>query len=354
MGWGKSNSNSGTHSLAIDNDHIFTDETERDDYFSLNPADLSNETYCVVGGILYKYNGSSWADVSVVIKGADGRDGDAVGEDVTNKLDARILTLEAVDHEHSNKSILNSVTAAFTSEYEAKLANLTDRFKGVFADAVARDATLAAPVNGDYCKQTDTNSFWFYGSGAWIDTGSSSTGDMISSLYDPQGVADDVFNRENHTGLQAKSTVENLERDLDDINAKIASYPIGELFTLGVLEWNVQNVTEDISITTRGFKYSNPTLSDIEFVDTTTSLDYNGVTIENYLPTLETGQFCELIFVNAHGTERDNREFATHTMTTTGGSGSIRVFSGDNGIWSSNDQGLDEQIVYVEIKCIIS
>jgi hypothetical protein len=39
-------------------------------------------------------------------------------------------------------------------------------------------------------------------------------GDMASSVYDPQGIEDDVFARANHTGAQAQSTVTNLVSDL--------------------------------------------------------------------------------------------------------------------------------------------
>ena len=85
----------------------------------------------------------------------------------------------------------------FTASLANKLANIEDRFLGIFADAAARDLAYPTPLNGQYCKQSDTSSFWFYGAGVWTDTGSSSTGDMLASLYDPQGVAGDAFNLDN-------------------------------------------------------------------------------------------------------------------------------------------------------------
>ncbi len=105
----------------------------------------------------------------------------------------------------------------FTANLASKLANIEDRFLGIFADSTARDLAYPTPLNGQYCKQSDTNSFWFYGAGVWTDTGSSSTGDMLSSLYDPQGVAGDAFNRTNHTGEQSIATITGLQAEVDKL-----------------------------------------------------------------------------------------------------------------------------------------
>jgi hypothetical protein len=40
-------------------------------------------------------------------------------------------------------------------------------------------------------------------------------GDMLASMYDPNGIEADVFDRANHTGVQAISTVTNLQSALD-------------------------------------------------------------------------------------------------------------------------------------------
>lgn len=128
-------------------------------------------------------------------------------------------------HNHDNKSILDNTTASFTTAFETKLSNLTDHFKGVFANATARDLAILSPLSGDYCKQTDTGSFWFYGGAVWVDSGSSSTGDMMSAIYDPQNIGDDAFDRANHTGSQDQSTISGLTEALDekqDTNAALA------------------------------------------------------------------------------------------------------------------------------------
>ena len=109
-------------------------------------------------------------------------------------------------------------TEDFTTPQKDKLANLQERFLGVFADATARDTDYPNPLNGQYCKQNDTGSFWFYGAGTWVDTGSNSTGDMLASLYDPQGIAGDTFDRTNHTGMQPTSSVSGLDASLQTLN----------------------------------------------------------------------------------------------------------------------------------------
>ena len=87
---------------------------------------------------------------------------------------------------------------AFTSGDKNKLDNITDNFKGYFADAVERDATITSPAVGFYVIQADTNSLWYYDGAVWINTGSTATGDMLSSIYDPSGRATNVYNTDNH------------------------------------------------------------------------------------------------------------------------------------------------------------
>ncbi|MDQ0391124.1 hypothetical protein [Labrys monachus] len=55
-------------------------------------------------------------------------------------------------------------------------------------------------------------------------TAGTGTGDMLAATYDPQGKAADAFNRTNHTGTQAISTVANLQSSLD---AKAATTAVG-------------------------------------------------------------------------------------------------------------------------------
>ena len=67
-------------------------------------------------------------------------------------------------------------------------------FQGEYADATARDAAVTSPVDGDYVRQLDTATWWFYGSPTpndptklWIDSGKdnlSGANPSIDLLYD--------------------------------------------------------------------------------------------------------------------------------------------------------------------------
>lgn len=86
----------------------------------------------------------------------------------------------------------------FTITEKTKLGNLTDNFKGYFASATARDTSVTTPQLGYYCLQEDTNSIWYYSSSnTWINTGSTSIGNMLKSVYDPTAKNADAFNMGN-------------------------------------------------------------------------------------------------------------------------------------------------------------
>lgn len=105
----------------------------------------------------------------------------------------------------------------FTTTQKDKLANIQERFLGIFADDTARDTAYPTPANGQYCKQENTDTFWFYGAGVWTNTGGSSGGDMLAALYDPQDIGGDAFDRANHTGEQAIGTVTGLQIEIDKL-----------------------------------------------------------------------------------------------------------------------------------------
>lgn len=151
----------------------------------------------------------------------------------------------------------------YTTSEKIKLGNLTDNFKGFFANATARNAANASPAAGNYCLQEDTNSIWYYSSGGqWVNTGSTSIGNMLKSVYDPTAKNADAFlmsnmvetttakvmtdaertklagiatsatanatdatllDRANHTGTQAISTVSGLQAAIDAKQATLVS-----------------------------------------------------------------------------------------------------------------------------------
>lgn len=89
-------------------------------------------------------------------------------------------------------------TEDFTTQEKNKLANLTDYFKGYYADSNSRNSSLTNPQLGWYVLQGNTNTIWYYNGSSWVDTGSASSGDMLKSIYDPMNVNSNVYNVDNH------------------------------------------------------------------------------------------------------------------------------------------------------------
>ena len=108
----------------------------------------------------------------------------------------------------------------YTTAEKNKLANLTDNFKGGFADSIDRDDALTSPEENWYILQHDTDTIWYYKNGVWINTGNKSTGDMLKAIYDPTGINADAFSMGNMVETLDKKVFTSLERQkLDGIEA---------------------------------------------------------------------------------------------------------------------------------------
>jgi len=140
------------------------------------------------------------------------------GAGLTPSQEGNLNANTAARHTHANKATLDATEEAFTTailndinqkvdsdglkqlsteDYTTaeknKLGNITDSFKGFFADSTARDAAITTPASGFYVIQDDTDSVWFYDGAAWVNTGNTSTGDMLKAVYDPTSVSGDAF-----------------------------------------------------------------------------------------------------------------------------------------------------------------
>lgn len=62
----------GGASLAVRDEFIFDNNTDRDDYFTVNPSKLKENINVVVSGKLQKYSNSNFVDISSVIQGGRG------------------------------------------------------------------------------------------------------------------------------------------------------------------------------------------------------------------------------------------------------------------------------------------
>jgi len=140
------------------------------------------------------------------------------GAGLTPSQEGNLNANTAARHTHANKATLDATEEAFTTSIlnninqkvdsdglkqlstedyttaeKNKLGNITDSFKGFFADSTARDAAIITPASGFYVIQDDTDSVWFYDGAAWVNTGNTSTGDMLKAVYDPTSVSADAF-----------------------------------------------------------------------------------------------------------------------------------------------------------------
>ena len=97
--------------------------------------------------------------------------------------------------------IIQNMEASFTSALLTKLNNITDLYKGLYATSTDLNTAYPSPSSGWSAWVTGTGTMWSVSAGTWVDTGSSSFGDMLASTYDPQAIGADSFLRTNHTGM---------------------------------------------------------------------------------------------------------------------------------------------------------
>lgn len=116
-------------------------------------------------------------------------------------------------NETSDDLVEGNTHLFLTPALKSKLENLQDNYKGYFQDNSALQAAHPSPSAGSWAtlESTDTVWVWDAGTTAWVNTGASSVGDMLASIYDPQGVSADAFDRANHTGSQLASTISDLD-----------------------------------------------------------------------------------------------------------------------------------------------
>jgi hypothetical protein len=135
------------------------------------------------------------------------------GPGMTPQQVADLAACVADKHTHTNKAVLDLVQEAYTTAEKTKLGNLTDNFKGLFADAAARNAAVATPLTGNYVLQEDTNTVWYYNGSSWLNTGVTSAGDMLKAVYDPTSKNADAFNMASMVETATKKVMTEVERD---------------------------------------------------------------------------------------------------------------------------------------------
>lgn len=108
-------------------------------------------------------------------------------------------TLEELDKKVDKEEGKQLSQENFTTAFMQKLSQLDNNFKGYFLTEEQIADAVEAPTMGNYVlvKLNDSSTVFFYDGTEWKDTGSSSLGDMMAVIYDPSGIAGDVFDVDN-------------------------------------------------------------------------------------------------------------------------------------------------------------
>lgn len=148
--------------------------------------------------------GKSW-----YIQKKNGAWGNWVSITDQNVLDSAMNT--KVDKVNGMGLSKNDFTDAYKSNVDSLVA--TNYFRGYF-DTIAQIQALANPKNGWFGLVQETKTIWYYNT-TWKDLGNTNTGDMKAIIYDPNNKKANVYDRANHDGQQAISTITNLQTELD-------------------------------------------------------------------------------------------------------------------------------------------
>jgi hypothetical protein len=119
-------------SIYVKPTHVFADTTERNDYFTANPGELTENLYILVNSVVYKYLGGdhtdngNWQDVSPVIQGIQGEQGiqGDTGEGVPGGGTTGQV-LAKIDADDFNTEWIDAVAAADDVTYDNAVSGLT-------------------------------------------------------------------------------------------------------------------------------------------------------------------------------------------------------------------------------------
>lgn len=293
-----------------------------------------------------------------------GNGGGGEGGELTPTQEANLSQNTAVRHDHSNKSILDNTTSAFTTARASKLDNLEANWRGRFSTSAALIAEYPTPSAGWGAIVGETGTVWAVDNGSWVDTQGSTFGDMNSADYDPTGKTSDVYDMDNMDESATAKILTADERDLiatipdkvegADVVQAITDYdnavPLDRVVTLGVIKLDTASSTN--TATAYGFKYRTPTVGALSSVTTETEMDYVKFDLTNYAPT---GFTTSAIWARVTGEERDNHYSIQHTLATDGSSAEFRLYSVDNSDWSGdNVMGHDGAVMWIEVLAVIT
>jgi len=102
----------------------------------------------------------------------------------------------------------------FTTILKDKLDNLISGYVGFYADEAALNSAHPTGISGEYAQVGSTDTLWTWDAdtGAWVNSGTTSMGDMLKATYDPTNINGSAFDMDNMTESGTKIILTDVER----------------------------------------------------------------------------------------------------------------------------------------------
>lgn len=220
-----------------------------------------------------------------------------VPSDTNTALNSKYTLLSNTMDDIINGTTYVKTENNFTDAYKNKLDNLTDNYKGSYADDTALKAAYPTGNNGDYATVQSTGTIWIWSIGLsdWADTLSGSIGDMLKNDYDSSNKGVDVYDMDNMDDGTTKVAMLLTER------TKLSGLDTGNKLTVTAIEKsNIGTITDKVTLeeaqdgigliltdtNTIDFTYTDatPTIeADVKYQNSTTTTisdDLNGLKVD--------------------------------------------------------------------------
>ena len=220
-----------------------------------------------------------------------------VPNDTNTALNSKYTLLSNTMDDIINGTTYVKTENNFTDAYKNKLDNLTDNYKGSYADDTALKTAYPTGNDGDYATVQSTGTIWIWSVGLsdWADTLSGSIGDMLKSEYDSSNKGVDVYDMDNMDDGTTKVAMLLTER------TKLSGLDAGDKLTVTAVEKsNIGTITDKVTLeeaqdgigliltdtNTIDFKYTDatPTIeADVKYQNSTTTTisdDLNGLKVD--------------------------------------------------------------------------
>lgn len=168
-----------------------------------------------------------------------------VPNDTNTALNSKYTLLSNTMDDIINGTTYVKTENNFTDAYKNKLDNLTDNYKGSYANDTALKTAYPTGNDGDYATVQSTGTIWIWSVGLsdWADTLSGSIGDMLKADFSPSGKVADVFDMDNMDDGTTKVAMLLTER------TKLSGLDTGDKLTVTAVEKsNIGTITDKVTL----------------------------------------------------------------------------------------------------------